>query len=232
MGEIWNIDPRWLDETHFDGLMNYPLREAIINLINDKWTIGQSVERIQNILHSYPPENINAMYNLLGSHDTERLRTLLGSLEKIKLAILIQFTLPGAPAIYYGDEVGLEGGKDPDCRRAFPWDEKVWKGDIRRTTKTAVELRKAFGGLRTSFFECIFIDETKRIFAYARGEGKDKILIVVNTGQKRVTTLVPIQNLGWEQKRFVKDHQKGGQLKIENHQLAIDIEGFGFMLFS
>jgi cyclomaltodextrinase len=230
LGEIWNVDPRWVDESHFDGLMNYPMREVILQLLNERWTIEQCAERIQNIIRSYPQENINAMYNLLGSHDTERLRTLLGSLEKVNLAILILFSLPGAPAIYYGDEIGIEGGKDPDCRRAFLWNEKDWTGNIRRTTKTAIELRKAFNGLSTPFFECIFIDNAKKVFAYTRGEGKEKVMIVVNVGQKLETCIIPMHTLGWDQKKFLKDHQKGGQWKIENFRVSIDIEGLGFKL--
>ncbi len=232
LGEIWNIDPRWVDELHFDGLMNYPLKEAIIQLLNDRWTIGQCVEKIQSIFRSYPQENINAMYNLLGSHDTERLRTVLGSLEKSKLAILILFTLPGAPAIYYGDEVGIEGGKDPDCRRAFPWKEKDWNEDIRRTTKTAVELRKAYFGLSSPFFECVFSDDTNRILAYTRGEGKEKVMVLINAGQKLTSCIIPMQKLGWEKKKFLKDHYKGGEWKIEKQRLSIDIEGTSFKLLS
>ncbi len=232
VGEIWNIDGRWVDDTHFDGLMNYPIREAILNLLNEKWTIGQFVDRIQNLIYAYPLENIEAMYNLLGSHDTERLRTVLGNQEKIKLAILLLFTLPGAPAIYYGDEVGVEGGKDPDCRRAFPWKEKDWIENIRTTTKDAIMLRKTYAGLRTSTFENIFTDDTAKILAFSRGEGKEKIMIIVNASQKTSTIRIQIQKLGWDQKKFVKDHLKDRQWKIENHQLSISIGGYELMLLS
>ncbi len=155
-----------------------------------------------------------------------------GNQEKIKLAILLLFTLPGAPAIYYGDEVGVEGGKDPDCRRAFPWKEKDWIENIRTTTKDAIMLRKTYAGLRTSTFENIFTDDTAKILAFSRGEGKEKIMIIVNASQKTSTIRIQIQKLGWDQKKFVKDHLKARQWKIENHQLSISIGGYELMLLS
>ena len=89
-------------------------------------------ERVEDLLTVYPRENIYAQYNLLGSHDTERILTIWeGDTRKVRLGLLFLFAYPGIPCIYYGDEVGLPGGKDPDCRRAFPWDRAEWDEELR-----------------------------------------------------------------------------------------------------
>ncbi|RLD04913.1 MAG: alpha-amylase, partial [Chloroflexi bacterium] len=132
LGEIWEVDPRWVDENHCDGLMHYPVRDALIETLNSQINAAQFGDKVESLFDAYPQENVRAMYIPLGSHDTKRIhRKLGGDLDKIKLSFLFQFAYPGAPAIYYGDEIGLDGDKDPDCRRAFPWDKKDWKGDLR-----------------------------------------------------------------------------------------------------
>ncbi len=136
LGEIWDGDKRWVGESHFDGLMNYPIRTLILDLVNEKIQPAAFSRKLTEHFGQYDFKNTLAMYNLLGSHDTERLFTLLGnSTQKARLANLLLFTLPGAPAVYYGDEIGLTGGKDPDCRKTFPWEDNRWNIDIRNAIK-------------------------------------------------------------------------------------------------
>ena len=91
--------------------------------------------RLAELLAAYEPSVVAAQLNLLGSHDTPRMRTILGDdLAGVRLATLIQMTLPGTPCLYYGDEVGLAGGKDPDCRGAFPWDGTAGTTDFGRSS--------------------------------------------------------------------------------------------------
>jgi glycosidase len=115
-------------EGHFDGLMHYPVMEALTGLLlSQSMDAVHFAEKVEGLLSYYPHENVYAMYTPLGSHDTERILTKLGNdIKKARLAYLFQFAYPGAPAIYYGDEVVLTGGKDPGCRGAFPWDESKW----------------------------------------------------------------------------------------------------------
>lgn len=134
LGEIWEAEPRWANDRHFDGLMNYPLRTAILGLLNKSLTASQFAEKVEKLLELYPHANAYAMLNGLGTHDTERILTLCeGDTHKVELANLFLFTYPGAPSIYYGDEVGLEGGKDPDNRRAFPWVSSQWNTRLRNS---------------------------------------------------------------------------------------------------
>ncbi len=132
LGEIWDADPRWVNDTHFDGLMNYPLKVGIFDFLTQKISGEELRRKINTITSIYPKQNLFFMFNLLGSHDTERIFTVLKEDEAlVKLAYFIIFTFLGAPAIYYGDEVGLTGEKDPLNRKAFPWDKKVWHIELR-----------------------------------------------------------------------------------------------------
>ena len=137
VGEIWSTDIRWVGDGHFDGLMNYPVLDALIGLlVSNTMDVHQFSEKIDGLLSYYPRDHIYAMYVPVGSHDTERILTRMASIEKTKLVYLFQFAFPGAPAIYYGDEIGLSGGKDPDCRGAFLWDEKSWNFELPRLNKS------------------------------------------------------------------------------------------------
>ena len=96
-----------------------------------------------------PAQENPAQLNVLASHDTPRILSLLGGdRAALELAVLLQATLPGAPCVYYGDEIGLEGGLDPDCRRAFPWDEGRWDRGILASTTAAFQLRGREAALR------------------------------------------------------------------------------------
>ena len=195
LGEIWTPDPRWADENHFDGLMNYPLREELLRLLQaETLDTVQFAEKIETLLALYPRENVHAMYLPLGTHDTERLWTKLGgNAEKVKLAFLLQMSLPGAPAIYYGDEIGMEGGKDPDCRRAFPWNPEAWKADLRPWVQTLIALRKKHLALRRGDYTRLLAENGERgIYAFARTFGTQTLLVAVNASPSTQTLRIPI----------------------------------------
>lgn len=202
IGEIWDINPRWVDERHFDSLMNYPVRDAVLAFLQEQEDARRFGERLQALFRAYHRENLYAMYVPLGSHDTERLKTALGGqVEKVKLAFLFQMAFPGAPAIYYGDEIGLEGGKDPDNRRAFPWHESVWNHELRQWVKTLIALRKRHPSLRRGDFIPLLAEG--RIFALARRLGEEKILVVLNASGQAHRIEVPCEALHWEEGRLL-----------------------------
>jgi cyclomaltodextrinase len=196
VGEIWDVNPRWTDEKHFDGLMNYPVRDALLAVLQGRENAVQFSERIDGLFKAYKRDNLYAMYVPLDSHDTERFKTLVeGNTDKLKLAFLFQMAFPGAPAIYYGDEIGQEGGKDPDSRRAFPWKETDWNQDLRNWVKTLIALRKRTPSLRHGDYVQILSEDGQ--YACARTLGEDKVLIALNmTGSARRLE-VPCAALGW-----------------------------------
>ena len=129
--------------------------------------------------------------NLLDSHDSPRFRTMAGrDRASYHLAVLLQATLPGAPCTYYGDEVGIEGDHDPDCRRAFPWDEARWDRAGLEWTRASFAARHALPALRRGTFRVVgAVDDA---LAFVRGEtaGGGAVLVVVNAGDAAVEVRV------------------------------------------
>ena len=146
------------------------------------------------------------MYMLLVSHDTERILTKLeNDIQKVKLAYLVQFAYPGAPAIYYGDEIGMVGGKDPDCRGAFPWDTTLWNQELRQWVKTLVSARKQFAALRRGTYLPILGDDHDRCFAFARILADEAILVIINASPNRRQLRLPVSALNWSDERIVRN---------------------------
>jgi cyclomaltodextrinase / maltogenic alpha-amylase / neopullulanase len=225
LGEIWDGNPRWIGDSHFDGLMNYPIREAIFDLFSGKIKPGDFTERIQQHTQSYPQEYNLAMYNLLGSHDTIRVMTQFQkNLYQIKLAYLILFSLPGAPAIYYGDEIGIEGGKDPDCRRAFPWTPENWNMELMEWIRLLIRLRKNFPALRAGNYQPFPLQqENDAIVSFSRLGEKESILVLVNTSSEQQTLHINLQPLNWQTYTQVQDLINNAVYPLSSGNLPITL---------
>ncbi|MBI9032271.1 hypothetical protein JEZ13_09770 [bacterium] len=125
VGEIWNDSQVWLQGQYFDAIMNYhAFKDPCVSyFLNDGISLKSFINAISLGLVTLPDQVIRSQMNLLASHDTIRVRRLAdNNIKRIKLALIFQFTFIGIPHIYYGDEVFLDGYKDPDNRRPFPWD--------------------------------------------------------------------------------------------------------------
>jgi neopullulanase len=200
VGEIWHVDPDWVSGDRFDALMNYPLAQGIIGfaggqslneaLLRSHHEYGQIAPldgsafagRLRDVLGSYAPETNAVQLNLLDSHDTPRVLSIFGGdREAMELATLLQMTLPGAPCIYYGDEVGVEGGIDPDSRRAFPWDEGRWDRVLFDSMRASVAARREHPELRSDEVEVV--STSGPAIAFRRGAGGE-VAIVVNAGEE------------------------------------------------
>ncbi|HEY2916825.1 MAG TPA: glycoside hydrolase family 13 protein [Candidatus Limnocylindrales bacterium] len=202
VGEIWDVAPDWTTNERFDGLMNYPLAEAIIGFVGGA-TLNEPLlrshheyaktertdgpgfaARLRDLLGAYDPDVTAVQLNLLDSHDSPRLASLVGGdRAAIQLAVLLQATLPGAPSIYYGDEIGLRGGLDPDNRRAFPWDEAAWDRDVLAFVQAAFAARRAEPLLRRGGLEIVGAEAGW--FAFERFDEADRgrsLVVVVNAG--------------------------------------------------
>jgi cyclomaltodextrinase len=219
-GEIWDVNPRWANNSHFDGLMNYPVKDALACWLQGRENASQFGERVEAIIKAYPRENLYAMYVPLDSHDTERFKTLVDrDTSKLKLAFLFQMAFPGAPALYYGDEIGMEGGKDPDSRRAFPWRESNWDHELRQWIKLLISLRKRITALRRGDFVRLLAEDGAYIFARILGE--QIVIIAMNASGREQRIEIPCAGLGWREGRVVQgliDSQKfeitGGKLSV------------------
>lgn len=121
MAEVWCSPEFYLSNDSYDSAMNYDVRDNIISLLTYKTDINEFIRRMDLLTFRIGEDKQKKMMNLVGSHDTTRIRTVLNSVDGAKLAYAILYVLNGYPSLYYGDETGLEGGDDPDCRRTYPW---------------------------------------------------------------------------------------------------------------
>jgi cyclomaltodextrinase/neopullulanase len=197
VGEVWGDSREWLDGTQFDGVMNYLFAAPTIAFTAGDRVIMEQVQdrsyspypplfareyaaKIQDLLKLYPWEIQLTQLNLLASHDTARLLTIAGGdRASVELATLLLLTFPGAPSIYYGDEVGLPGALDPDCRRGFPL-EADWDREIFNYHHQLISLRHAYPALQTGDYRILFAEATTYVFA--RVLGNEEIIVAVNIG--------------------------------------------------
>lgn len=181
VGEIWDVNERWVNDTHFDGLMNYPLRDAILDVLRGKLEFSALTEVQAQVQAAYESAHYFAQYNLLGSHDTRRPLSILdGDLVKLKLAYATLFAFPGAPAIYYGDEIGMLGNREPESRGAFPWNEAEWNLGLRDWVKKLIGLRHDSEELRRGEFAALFEDADRKLYAFSRGADQAQLVFVAN----------------------------------------------------
>ena len=225
-GEIWDGNPRWVGESQFDGLMNYLFRDTLRDFLkSDKLKASSFADKVEGLLDQYPREHAYAMYLPLGSHDTERLFTLLdGDLNKVKLAFLFQFAYPGAPAIYYGDEIGMEGERDPDCRGAFPWDKTSWNISLRDWVKRLIRLRKRHPAMRQGGYKRLVTDDSQGCYAFARTFGDQVIVVALNASGICHRIGVPIADLGWQEGYVVGNLLRGEEYTISGEMLALTLQ--------
>jgi cyclomaltodextrinase len=208
VGEIWHDAQRWLQGDQFDAAMNYLFTRACLgffvgdNLLRSE--VAQSgyrqiatldarqfADEIERVLNLYPRPVTEVQFNLLGSHDTPRFKTLArGDNSAYLLATLFQMTYPGAPSLYYGDEIGLEGRRDPGCRGSFPWDEGRWDHSLRDYVRRCIALRKAHPALRRGSFTWLFVGQG--VAAYGRRLGDEALLVILNNNHQPVTVAVPV----------------------------------------
>jgi cyclomaltodextrinase len=202
VAEIWRPKPEWLTGDTFDALMNYPLTEAILSFVAAPVLDMEVVstvhefrdyvrpidgttfaERVAHLLtKAYRRSAVEVQLNLLGSHDTARFLTVAGRDKmSLRLAMLAVMTLPGAPCIYYGDEIGMEGRHDPDSRRAFPWHESAWDVELRAYIREAIRLRHEQPSLRRGDY--VALAAADDAVAYARtASGEPTVVVAINAG--------------------------------------------------
>ena len=151
--------------------------------------------------------------NLLDSHDSPRFRTMAGrDRAAYHLAVLLQATLPGAPCTYYGDEVGVEGDHDPDCRAAFPWDEARWDRDGLAWTRAAFAARHALPALRRGTFRVAGTAGRRPGVRARRGPpAATPVLVVVNAGDGVVEVPVDAPELAGRSSRTPRCHSLPGR---------------------
>ena len=202
---------RYFQGGELDSVMNYPLRDAILGFLNGG-TAEHFAESMECIRENYPRDVFYNLMNVVGTHDTARALTLLGvtenewkmdrngrahyqlppdrleiALRRLRMAAVIQFTMPGSPTIYYGDEAGQQGFEDPFNRRTFPWghENQELLAFYRRLCEIRAEEQTLADG------DLQFSDTTAgALLRYERTSGDSRLVIAVNRGHQYVETKI------------------------------------------
>lgn len=213
LGELWHDAAPWLRGDEYDSVMNYPYTDSVHEFWADITRTSEDFEHAVNRCFTLYPLQVNrVLFNLLDSHDTIRLITKLKSLSKFYQQLTVLFTMPGTVCIYYGTEIALEGGYDPDCRRCMPWD-RIMKGEYYdRITiiKELIRLRKTYPALRSNDYKFIRLCDNARVLSYVRSDDDgNEIVVVLNCSDENITLDVPKQN------SLFSLEYKSGELKPE-----------------
>jgi cyclomaltodextrinase len=208
VGEIWHEAQRWLSGDQFDAVMNYIQTRAAISFfgahsVAPLWHGGAwpplkpldaagFAKAIEDMLALYHWEITSAQMNLLSSHDTPRFINMVGGDQSaLKLAMLFQMTMPGAPTVYYGDEIGLTGGYDPGCRGAMPWQREQWDAGLFAFVREAIGLRKSHLALRRGIYRTLLADG--ELYAFERAHESERLIAAFNTATTAATLTVPLE---------------------------------------
>ncbi len=194
VGEVWGDGSPWLKGDEWDSVMNYQFRDACVRFFaEEKTTPTQFLNRLTTLNASYAPQVSRNMMNMLSSHDTPRFLTLCkGNAQMDRLAATLQFTWVGAPSIYYGEELGMEGGPDPDNRRGMEWRKETPGNAILQHYKKLIALRKANPALQSGDATMLMTDDAHGTLAFARTLGKDFALVAVNRSREPRTVTIPL----------------------------------------
>jgi neopullulanase len=209
VGEIWDEAPDWLEGDRFDALMNYPLGTAILGFVGgdhlDLAVIYRHdsyrrmihpldgpgfARRLEALMTAYDPAVVAVQLNLIGSHDTPRALTVLGAdRAALGLATVLQATLPGAPCVYYGDEIAMAGDHDPDNRRAYPVDPAAGDQSMRALVQTVMIARHEHVALRRG--SLVVLSAAGGALAYLREAEGRRAIVAINAGSMAANLAVP-----------------------------------------
>jgi glycosidase len=197
LGETWGDASRLLDGSTMDTVMNYLFRDAVLDFIAKREINAEELDgRLNALLAKYHSFTHHLLYNLLDSHDTPRfLQECKGSTEKLKLAAAFQMMFPGSPAIFYGDEAGITGANDPDCRRCMVWEGEQNAG-LLAWYKKLISIRKTRRAVREGRFCSNICDND--LYGFIRWiDDEPPVYIVLNSGQGRTISLPVLENRGY-----------------------------------
>lgn len=194
IGEIWHFAGDFLEGDEWDSVMNYQFYRSVLELVaNESISVSKFIEN-QNFLKGHlNPNATEVLWNLMGSHDTERFLSICdGNIQKLKLAAAIMLLHKGMPVIYYGDEVGMEGGMDPDCRRGMIWDEKLQNKEVLQFYKRLLQLRHELKIITNYQKKETIVDDKNGILIeklFSNENPEDKITFIFNCKNEAVSLL-------------------------------------------
>ena len=192
LAETWKDGRDMLRGDQVDSVMNYLFRDAVVDFFAKREIDAVTFEhRIAQMLFGYSKITRPALYNTIGSHDTARFLTMCGGdIRRLKLAAVFQMTFIGMPVIYYGDEIGMDGENDPDCRKTMDWDNA--DRDLLDLFRRLNALRRELPSLKFGDYKCVYSQGYTT--AFVRQYGPDTTYVVINNGDEVHTALIPVDS--------------------------------------
>lgn len=194
MGEIWHDSEEWLKGDEYDAVMNYPLVNSVTAFwLDDNFKKKDFEFALNRCYNLYRKQQMEVAFNLFDSHDTDRImHRLNNNFDAVYQQMVVLFTMAGSPCIYYGTEIGMQGGFDPDCRRCMPWEDiEASKYEVRlNMMKHLISLRhqiKAFKSVEVEFVDD-FDDD--KILHYKKRDKDGHICNIILNCSRNDTQLV------------------------------------------
>lgn len=196
IGEIWEDGSQWLQGNMFDSVMGYQFRGAVLGFLADQTLDGTAfINQLQGVYYSYAPQVSRQLMNLLSSHDTPRFLTLCKGDESLaRIGATLQFGWPGAPSVYYGEEIAMTGGADPANRAGMQWSKVSEKPTMLAHYKALVKSKREHPALRDG--EPVILGSSKDAVVFGRVRENDFAIVGANRGSVNTTFAVPVSKLG------------------------------------
>lgn len=211
IGEVWNWPEEWIPA--LDGVMNMTARELILRTVRGDVDPAQSKRIIDQMVSDTPYEGLLKSWIILDNHDTPRLRTALEEEWQQRMAQVLQFTLPGSPCIYYGVELGMEGGHDPEMRGPMRWDLVSDENPYYTWMQDLIALRNENRALSIGDYREV---KTEKLLAFMRVTDKveETILVAANPTQEEVRDLLPVRDSKVMNYAMLDDLIGGGEFQV------------------
>ncbi len=264
LGEVWedasckvaySKQRKYLLGDELDSVMNYPFKEGFTAFIMG-WKNGEKTNaELMSIMENYPLCVLYSLMNLVGTHDTMRIKSLLGGLNpdcasteltsgmedlatnRLKCLMFIQMTFVGVPSIYYGDEIGMQGGRDPFNRQPYPW--RRIDAELLKTVKSLCRLRNETQVLQTGYYKTLYAKEVVFVYARYSKNGKDvfgdKIssaisICGINRGFEPVQISLDLSDFEFD--KLYKGIDEKTEILCEDKKIELSLPPVGFVHIS
>ncbi|MEC0140103.1 alpha-glycosidase [Paenibacillus macerans] len=198
IGEVWSDSLNWLLGDQFDSVMNYPFADKVLEFFNGGMDGCAFSDEMGALIMRYPQQTNEVVFNMLCSHDTPRLLTRVGGdKRKLKLCVVFLFTYIGTPCVFYGDEIGLTGEGDPDCRKCMEWDRSKQDRELYDFYKLMIALRKKHTALRQGRFRFLHAEHGDPCIIYERMDELMHFTVWMNNTPEPRTLTHPMQTSDW-----------------------------------
>lgn len=224
IAECWDDSREWCNAGDmFDGTMNYTLSYPIWDFFAYRAiSLKQFDEAINRVMMMYPQAVHNAMWTFLSSHDTMRMFTRCGnSSERMRAAAFFQMTCPGVPMVYYGDEIAMRGGDDPECRRSMEW-QRVASSRMLPYYERLTYNRTHVLALREGEMTTYEVGEDG-LYAYLRGEGRNAALCAINTTDEPMKRMLRLPDW-WTGDKYVYNMMAEKRLPVKGGEVTLTLK--------